>query len=218
MDHPSYTPLDLVNRGRAIHRFHEDEHDRILAYQSSRCVPSREAAWDRLCRGMHDLGKHCHALGSCNGLQHLGELDFNERRPRFDRARSNNTVQMLSRYKFTAAMENTLGQEGYITEKLTNPLLAGTVPIYVGPRSAAEVFSNNSFIHLTSWSQVSKGVQRLNELLQDPEAYQAMVSKPAVTKESLRQFFSWHPAVWKDVGDSLRQDIVNRTLRLCFDP
>ena len=42
-----------------------------------------------------------------------------------------NKIKFLSLYKFSIAMENSEGQ-GYISEKILDSLIAGTIPIYYG--------------------------------------------------------------------------------------
>ena len=53
--------------------------------------------------------------------------------------------RFLSRYKFTIAFENS-SYPGYHTEKLTDPMLAGSLPIYWGDAHAGDVFNTASFI------------------------------------------------------------------------
>jgi hypothetical protein len=40
-------------------------------------------------------------------------------------------IETISRYKFTLAFENALGMD-YVTEKFFDPLVAGSVPVYLG--------------------------------------------------------------------------------------
>ena len=54
-----------------------------------------------------------------------------------------NKIKFLSSYKFSIAMENTEGQ-GYISEKILDSFLAGTIPIYYGGYTIDE-FINKIF-------------------------------------------------------------------------
>jgi hypothetical protein len=47
-------------------------------------------------------------------------------------------VALYSRYKFTLAFENSFATD-YVTEKLYEPLIAGSVPVYRGAREVAEL-------------------------------------------------------------------------------
>lgn len=53
----------------------------------------------------------------------------------------------LSRYKFTVAFENS-SAPGYHTEKILDPMLVGSIPIYWGDREIESVFNPASFIHV----------------------------------------------------------------------
>lgn len=69
---------------------------------------------------------------------------------------ANNTPRMnckvleLSDYKFTIAFENTL-KTGYVTEKLLEPLISGSVPIYFGDSQALQDFNPHAFIHVNKY-------------------------------------------------------------------
>ena len=49
-----------------------------------------------------------------------------------------NKIQFLSNYKFSIAMENSEG-DGYLTEKIVDSFLAGTIPIYYGDYMLDEI-------------------------------------------------------------------------------
>lgn len=55
----------------------------------------------------------------------------------------------LSRYKFTIAFENS-SAPGYHTEKILDPMLAGSIPIYWGDPEIERVFNPASFIHVAA--------------------------------------------------------------------
>ena len=53
----------------------------------------------------------------------------------------------LSHYKFTVAFENS-SAPGYHTEKILDPMTAGSIPIYWGDPEIGDVFNTASFIHV----------------------------------------------------------------------
>ena len=52
----------------------------------------------------------------------------------------------ISRYRFSYCYENTTSISGYVTEKLFDVLMAGTVPVYLGHPSARNVFPSGLYI------------------------------------------------------------------------
>lgn len=211
MEQRGHTPMDLVHRGRPPRR----DEARTVAYQQQDCAPHREAFWDRLCTSMQAMGRACHALAKCNGHEHLGLQDDEGNEGRASPSRDDNSVERFARYRFVVALESHMSGGGYVTEKIVNPLLAGSVPIYAGSKRVSEVFDPATFVEYDPADGGASAIARVGELLRRPEEYEAMISKPAVTPESLKAYFSWHPSVWPEYGDGLRQRIVNDVLSLC---
>ena len=52
----------------------------------------------------------------------------------------------LGEYKFVIASENYAGSQGYISEKIFDAILGGSVPVYLGEQNITEFVSENSFI------------------------------------------------------------------------
>ena len=55
-------------------------------------------------------------------------------------------LELLGRYRFTIAYENCLNDVGYISEKLFDAFLAGTVPVYLGNLKIEELVPTASFV------------------------------------------------------------------------
>ena len=56
-------------------------------------------------------------------------------------------IEKYKNYKYVIACENSFGKN-YITEKIILPFLAGTIPIYCGPKDVFKWFNKNSFIYI----------------------------------------------------------------------
>ena len=56
-----------------------------------------------------------------------------------------NKIDYLSNYKFSIAMENSDG-DGYLSEKIVDSFLAGTIPIYYGDYILDEFINPKSYI------------------------------------------------------------------------
>ena len=56
-----------------------------------------------------------------------------------------NKIEFLSSYKFSIAMENSNG-DGYVSEKIYDSLISGTIPIYYGDFTVDEYINPKAFI------------------------------------------------------------------------
>ena len=56
-----------------------------------------------------------------------------------------NKTEFLSSYKFSIAMENSEG-DGYISEKIIESFISGTIPIYYGDYMIDEFINPKSYI------------------------------------------------------------------------
>lgn len=83
----------------------------------------------------------------------------------------------LATYKFTIAFENSAGP-GYTTEKLTDPMLANSIPIYWGNPLVARDFNPKSFVLVRDESDFDSAIERVIALDQDETSYEAMLAAP----------------------------------------
>jgi len=87
---------------------------------------------------------------------------------------SENKVEVISRYLFNLAFENTI-EEGYVTEKPGEALRAGTVPIYYGDSKTLKslIPDPNGAIYLSDFRHnISKLASYLNFLANNETAYE----------------------------------------------
>ena len=66
-----------------------------------------------------------------------------------------NKISFLSSYKFSIAMENSEGQ-GYISEKIFDSFIAGTIPIYNGGYLIDEFINPKTFILIKNEKDILK--------------------------------------------------------------
>lgn len=72
----------------------------------------------------------------------LGQCDNNTPWPAGDPSK----VQVMRKYKFCVAMENSIRQD-YVTEKLWDALIAGCIPVCLGSSTAQQIIPDpNSII------------------------------------------------------------------------
>ncbi len=88
-------------------------------------------------------------------------------------------IKFIAQYKFMICFENTI--EGtYITEKIINPFLARTIPIYFGTNYCTHVFNKDAFLYLEDESERSYHalLERIKELDDDDTKYLQMANAP----------------------------------------
>ena len=78
---------------------------------------------------------------------------------------------LVSKYKFTLAFENSICED-YVTEKFFDPLLVGSVPVYLGAPNIEEYApGENCYIDVTQFDSPGALAKFLVDLAADDEAY-----------------------------------------------
>jgi hypothetical protein len=81
-------------------------------------------------------------------------------------------LETIAKYKFTIAFENSVAQD-YVTEKFFDPLLAGSVPVYLGaPNVDAFAPGDHCFINTADFPNPDSLAEYLRFLSRDASAYQ----------------------------------------------
>jgi len=82
-------------------------------------------------------------------------------------------LEIISDYKFTLAFENAITPD-YVSEKFFDPLVAGSVPVYLGAPNVGDFAPGDScFINTADFTSVEALADYLLGLDEDDEAYQA---------------------------------------------
>lgn len=85
-------------------------------------------------------------------------------------------------YKFTIAFENS-ALSGYTTEKLMEPMVVNSLPIYWGNPNVHSDFNPESIINIQLFNNMDEAVEEIIRLDKDDEAYLQKLSLPWQTKE-----------------------------------
>ena len=86
-------------------------------------------------------------------------------------------LSLLAESKFTIAIENS-SHPGYVTEKIVDPLLAHSVPIYWGSERVGEDFDEHSFVNCHRFATMQEAVDRVVELDRDDALYARCLKAP----------------------------------------
>ena len=123
----------------------------------------------------------------CPGLvmNNMKPVDFISR---YDSNWEKGKINFIGNYKFTIAFENTV-MNGYTTEKLIQPLIAGSIPIYYGNPRVVEQFNKEAFINCNDYDNcLDKVIERVIEIdNNDDLAYKMITSYPLTESYS----FDW---------------------------
>ncbi|KAF4038459.1 Glycosyltransferase family 10 (fucosyltransferase) C-term [Phytophthora infestans] len=163
---------------------------KFCAYLYARCEhSSRELMYDLL-----NARRPVDALGKCAGSSR--PPDFTKLVSRQAMFYNDDAVRRYAPYKFVIAFENTRSP-GYVTEKLVNAFLAGSVPIYLGDSATvSQLFNPASFIDCGRFDSLQLCAEYVLQLDDSPELYNRMrQERPVTNKTSFNLAFSWHPAL-----------------------
>ena len=98
-----------------------------------------------------------------------------------------NKEEFLKDYKFTIAFENSY-YEGYTTEKLFQPLLANSIPIYWGSKLAYKDFNPKSFLNYFDFPSEEALIERIIEIDNDDNLLAQYLAEPAFVDNKLNEF------------------------------
>lgn len=93
------------------------------------------------------------------------------------------------RCRFSLAIENN-HTPGYSTEKMTDALLARSVPIYSGDPRIAEVFNPAAFINLDEFATLEEGIEYVKMVDQNERLYRSYVEAPAFIGNRIPEEFT----------------------------
>ncbi|OUS41655.1 hypothetical protein BE221DRAFT_143023 [Ostreococcus tauri] len=150
---------------------------RFLLYVQNNCVPYREEAFRIFSNiGRVSAGGRCH--GDLTDYEHLAR----------DGGSWDQTSKMFGEFKFGLVMENQHAT-GYVTEKILNAFLGGTVPIYSGTTEVFNIFNERAFLFYDPRDPQTT-VDKVRHLLSNSTAYQEVANEPIMNREQFDEYFS----------------------------
>ena len=85
-------------------------------------------------------------------------------------------IKFLSSYKFSFAMENTKG-DGYVSEKIIDSFLAGTIPIYYGDYMVDEYINPKAYILVKDEYDMKKKIEYIIKIDNNDELYSSILNE-----------------------------------------
>jgi len=127
-------------------------------------------------------GKCMNNMAQLGGInpQSRGANDFMKKKLRF-----------ISEYKFTIGFESR-SSSGWVTEKLIDPMLVNSIPIYFGPKDINKEFNTRSFINFHDFRNMEDFISYIIKVDKDDELYEKILKEPWLKNN--------RPSVWMDDG------------------
>jgi alpha(1,3/1,4) fucosyltransferase len=67
-------------------------------------------------------------------------------------------IHVLRKYKFSIVIENSLGPDGWITEKIFHCFFSSTVPIYLGPENIKKYIPSKCFVNIRNFKKIEDAI------------------------------------------------------------
>jgi len=90
---------------------------------------------------------------------------------------SNDLLKVFSFYKFIICCENS-NTQGYVTEKIFNVLLAGSIPVYNGAPDIERYINKDRYINFDN-----NMLDKVKSLMNDEGAYNTFIKREAINKD-----------------------------------
>jgi alpha(1,3/1,4) fucosyltransferase len=133
-----------------------------------------------------------HRLSQYKRVESLGAVERNNNAlagTGYDTAGYRAKQAFQARCKFSIAFENTYFP-GYTTEKLSDPLLAGSLPIYSGNPRVAEIFNPKAFINVDAFASDEDAIDHIRAVDNDDALYQSYLNEPPFRGNSVPERIS----------------------------
>ena len=102
--------------------------------------------------------------------------------------RSSAKRKKLGNYKFVIASENYSGSQGYISEKIFDALLGGSVPVYLGEQNITKFVPANCFIDARDFQNVGNLVNTLAKMSEEEWQQLRSEGKAFINSKEFQEF------------------------------
>lgn len=123
--------------------------------------------------------KTVHALGaSCKNTDIPITRDINDENITYNDI----AIDIYTNFKFVLSLENK-NKDGYFTEKIINPIIANSVPIYWGNDKIFEYINKKRVIYINDFESDQKLLEYIAYLDNNEEEYEKIVHEPIFTEK-----------------------------------
>lgn len=174
----------------------ENDWEKVAAQKKYFCnfIYSHSVAFRNSIFRLFDMYRHVDSPGECENNYARSVLPKHEL----------GKIAFITNYKFTLAIENTIWP-GYVTEKLVQPMLVNSIPIYIGDPLAARTFNTASYIDITAFESVKHMIEFVKEVDNDNNLYLRILSTPFYHDNKVPQCasdtvtMSFFERIWSEV-------------------
>jgi len=121
-----------------------------------------------------------------------------------------NKIDFIKDYKFTIAFENS-SLSGYTTEKLVEPMLVNSLPIYWGNPDVHLDLNTEAFIYVNNYDSITGAIEEVIRLDNDDDAYIQKLLQPRISTNG-KTYNEWQAELLSFLKNILEQD-KNRAIR-----
>jgi hypothetical protein len=157
---------------------------KFLAYCNSNCVEIRENLVTLIAE--YDNTNDVYAIGNCKGKSDKINIINVENKDH------SYNYKIYEDYNFVIAMENS-DLNGYVTEKIMNVFLAGSIPIYWGTKYIKEIFNEKAFIYVNDFSSLEECAKYIIELNNDKNRLLNMLKEPIFKNNKVPEYYIAEP-------------------------
>lgn len=118
-------------------------------------------------------------------------------------------IKFLSHYKFSIAMENSEGQ-GYVSEKILDSFMAGTIPIYYGGYTIDEFINPKSYILIKNENDMLKKIEYIKKIDNDEILYKSILKEKLFINDNLVSISNFEKAEYFENIFSQEKDKAKR--------
>lgn len=99
-------------------------------------------------------------------------------------------LAIAAQFQFAVCFEN-MALEGYVSEKILNPLMAGCIPIYLGAPDIHRYINPDCFVNVNDYPSLEACIDDLNELRQDMPRVRRMLEASCFTADFVQKQSSY---------------------------